>query len=80
MEHLNPQMTSSQRQWLHGVNISSDPSWNMHVNEVVKKANVPKLDLLRFNNGCIWAVCNYNIPVFHALLPCMYFLEDLEQV
>lgn len=77
---------------LLGLTISSDLTWNAHVLDVVKKAakrlyflkqlkraNVPKDDLVRFYCACIRSVLDYAIQVFHSSLP-EYLVNDLERV
>ena len=77
---------------LLGVTITNNLSWNLHINETIKKASkrlyflrqlkragVPISDLVRFYTCCIRSVCDYAIPVFHSSLP-YYLIDDLERV
>ena len=77
---------------LLGVTITNNLSWNLHINETIKKASkrlyflrqlkrarVPTSDLVRFYTCCIRSVCDYAVPVFHSSLP-NYLINDLERV
>ena len=77
---------------LLGLNISCDLRWNCHVEEISKKvssrlyflkqlkrANVPRKDLLTFYVTCIRPVTEYACPVFHNALPA-YLSAELEQL
>ena len=77
---------------LLGVTITNNLSWNLHINETVKKASkrlyfvrqlkrarVPtSADLVRFYT-CIRSVYDYAVPVFHSSLPS-YLINDLEWI
>ena len=67
---------------LLGITLSSDLSWNDHINEVIKKASkrlyflvqlkrakVPRKDLGLFYFTCIRSVLDYAVPVFYYSLP-----------
>ena len=67
-------------------------TWNLHVAEVIKKASkrlyfllqlkrahVPKSDLVTFYTSCVRSVCDYAVQVFHSSLP-LYLINDLERV
>ena len=75
-----------------GLNISSDLKWNMHIMELVKKANcrlyflkqlkrasVAPRELTLFYITCIRSILEYACPVFHRSLPA-YLSEDLERL
>lgn len=77
---------------LLGVTISSDLSWNDHINEVIKKtskrlyflvllkrAKVPCEDLGLFYTTCIRSVLDYAVPVFYYMLP-KYLMHELEHI
>ena len=77
---------------LLGVTISSNLTWNLHVAEVIKKtskrlyfllqlkrAHVPKSDLVTFYTTCVRSVCDYAVQVFFSSLP-LYLINDLERV
>ena len=77
---------------LLGVTITSNLTWNLHVAEVIKKASkrlyfllqlkrahVPKSDLVTFYTSCVRSVCDYAVQVFHSSLP-LYLINDLERV
>ena len=77
---------------LLGVTISSNLTWNLHVAEVIKKtskrlyfllqlkrAHVPKNDLVTFYTTCVRSVCDYAVQVFFSSLP-LYLINDLERV
>ena len=77
---------------LLGVTITNNLSWNLHINETIKKASkrlyllrplkrngVSTSDLVRFYTCCIRSVCDYAVPVFHSSLP-NYLINDLEGV
>ena len=72
--------------------ITDNLSWNLHINETIKKASkrlyflrqlkrarVSTSDLVRFYTCCIRSVCDYAVPVFHSSLP-NYLINDLEGV
>ena len=67
---------------LRGVTITNNISWNLHINETIKKAPkqlyflrqlkfawVATSDLVRFQTCCIRSFCDYAVPVFHSSLP-----------
>ena len=67
---------------LLGLTIANDPTWNVHVTEITKKANkrlyfltqlkragVPKQDLAMFYVSCVRSVIDYAAPVFFNGLP-----------
>ena len=77
---------------LLGVTISSDSSWNEHINKVIKKASkrlhflvllkrakVPCEDLRLFYTTCIRSVLDYAVPVFHYSPP-KYLTHELERI
>ena len=77
---------------LLGVTITSNLSWNEHINEIVKKASkrlyflkqlkrarVPCKDMVLFYISCIRSILTYAVPVFHYALP-KYLQCDLERV
>lgn len=77
---------------LLGLNISSNLTWNIHINEIVKKAskrlyffiqlkraNVARTDLGLFYSSCIRSIMDYAVPVFHYSLP-RYLMRELEHV
>ena len=66
---------------LLGVTITDNLSWNLNINENIKKASkrlyclrqlkcarVSTSDLVRFYTCCIRSVCDYAVPVFHSSL------------
>ena len=72
--------------------ITDNLSWNLHINETIKKASkrlyflrqlkrarVSTSDLVRLYTCCIRSVCDYAVPVFHSSLP-NYQINDLERV
>ena len=77
---------------LLGITITSNFTWNLHVAEVIKKtskrfyfllqlkrAHVPKSDLVAFYTSCVRSVCDYAVQVFYSSLP-LYLINDLERV
>ena len=75
---------------LLGLNISSDLTWNIHINETIKKASmrlyflvqlkrakVARTDLGLFYSSCIRSIMDYAVPVFHYSLP-KYLMHELE--
>ena len=63
---------------LLGRNISSDLTWNIHINEILKKASkrlyflvqlkrakVTRTDLGLFYSSCIRSIMDYAVPAFH---------------
>ena len=77
---------------LLGVTITSNLTWNLHVAEVIKKASrrfyfllqlkrahVPKSDLVTFYTSCDRSVSDYAVQVFHSSPP-LYLINDLERV
>ena len=77
---------------LLGITITSDLSWNTHVNDVIKKAakrlyflvqlkraKVPCNDLGLFYITCVRSVLDYAIPVYYYSLP-KYLVNELERV
>ena len=77
---------------LLGITITSDLSWNTHVNDVVKKAakrlyflvqlkraKVPCKDLGLFYITCVRSVLDYAIPVYYYSLP-KYLINELERI
>ena len=71
---------------------SSNLTWNLHVAEVIektskrlyfllqlKRAHVPKSDLVTFYTSCVSSVCDYAVQVFYSSLP-LYLINDLERV
>ena len=77
---------------LLGITITSDLSWNTHVNDVTKKAakrlyllvqlkraKVPCNDLGLFYITCVRSVLDYAIPVYYYSLP-KYLVNELERV
>jgi hypothetical protein len=77
---------------LLGVTVTSDLSWNAHINNVIKKAakrlyflvqlkraNLPRKDLVLFYITCIRSLLTYAMPVFFYALP-KYLQSELECV
>ena len=77
---------------LLGLTITSDLKWNKHVSNIVskcskrlyllvqlKRAKVPKKDIIQFYTTCIRPVLEYASAVFHYSLP-HYLSEDKERV
>ena len=77
---------------LLGINISSNLTWNIHMNETVtkatkrsyffiqlKKAMVARTDLGLFYSSCISSIMDCAVPVFHYSLP-KYLMRELEHV
>lgn len=75
---------------LLGLNISSNLTWNIHINEIVKKAskrlyffiqlkraNVARTDLGLFYSGCIRSIMDYVLPVLHYSLP-RHLMRELD--
>lgn len=75
-----------------GVTLSRDLKWNNHVSECIKKVNkrlyfivllkrakVPRDDIVNFYCTTIRSVLEYCAPVFHHALPA-YLNEDLERI
>ena len=75
-----------------GVNVSSDPKWNHHIAEVVKKARkrlfclsqlkrsgLGSNELAQFYCTCIRPITEYAYPIFHDSLP-VYLSRELEAV
>ena len=63
---------------LLGLNISSDLTWNIHINEILKKASkrlyfllqlkrakVTRTDLGLFYSSCIRSIMDYALPAYH---------------
>ena len=78
---------------LLGLNISSDLTWNIYINETVKKASkilyiflvqlkrakVTRTDLGLFHSSCIRSIMDYAVPAFHFRLT-KYLTQELEPV
>ena len=77
---------------LLGVTISSSLKWNMHIEDIIKKANkrlycliqlkrakVREKEIVQFYCTCIRPILEYAAPVFHHSLP-QYLVDDLERV
>jgi hypothetical protein len=77
---------------LLGVTVTSDLSWNAHINNVIKKAakrlyflvqlkraNLPRKDLVLFYITCIRSILTYAMPVFFYALP-KYLQSELERL
>ena len=77
---------------LLGVTISNNLTWNMHIDQIIKKAsirmyfliqlkraNVARHELILFHTSCIRSVRTYASPAFLYVLP-LYLKEDLENV
>ena len=77
---------------LLGLNISSDLTWNIHINETIKKASMrlyflvqlkrakaARTDLGLFYSSCIRSIMDYAVPVFHYSLP-KYLMHELERI
>ena len=75
-----------------GVTITNNLSWNLHINETIKKASkglyflrqlkrarVPTSDFVRFYTCCIRSICDYAVPFFHSCLS-NYLINDLKRV
>lgn len=75
---------------LLGLTITSDLKWNKHVSNIVskcskrlyllvqlKRAKVPKKDIIQFYTTCIRPVLEYTSAVFHYSLP-HYLSADIE--
>ena len=79
---------------LLGLNISSDLTWNIYINETdflkglweiiyflvqLKRAKVTRTDLGLFHSSCIGSIMDYVLPAFHFSLPkCL--TQELEPV
>ena len=76
---------------LLGLNISSDLTWNIHINEIVKKASkklyflvqlrrakTTPTDLGLFYSSCFRSIMDYAVPAFHFNLP-KYLMQELER-
>ena len=63
---------------LLGLNISSDLTWNIHINEILKKASkrlyfllqlkrakVTRTDLGLFYSSCFRSIMDYAVPAYH---------------
>ena len=74
------------------LNISSDLTWNIHINETIKKASmilyflvqlkrakVARTDLGLFYSSCIRSIMDYAVPIFHYSLP-KYLMHELERI
>ena len=77
---------------LLGVTVTSDLSWNVHMNNAIKKAakrlyflvhlkraNLPRKDLVLFYTTCIRSILTYAIPVFFYALP-KYLQNELNRI
>ena len=77
---------------LLGVTISNNLTWNMHIDQIIKKAskrmhfliqlkraNVARHELILFYTSCIRSVMTYASPAFFYALP-LYLRKDLENV
>ena len=77
---------------LLGVTISNNLTWNEHIDQAIKKASkrmyfliqlrrakVPRNEIILFYASCIGSVLTYASPVFFYALP-MYLKKDLERV
>ena len=77
---------------LLGVTISNNLIWNMHIDQIIKKAskrmyfliqlkraNVARHELILFYTSCIRSVMTYALPAFFYALP-LYLKKDLENV
>ena len=77
---------------LFGVTISTDPSWNAHITEVIKNAakrlyfliqlkrvRASQRDLCLFYITSVRSVIDYAVPVFHYALPA-YLMQELGRV
>lgn len=77
---------------LPGVTISNNLTWNMHIDQIIKKAskrmyfliqlkraNVARHELILFYTSCIRSVMTYVSPAFFYALP-LYLKKDLENV
>ena len=77
---------------LLGVTISSSLKWNMHIEDIIKKANkrlycliqlkrakVREKEIVQFIFSCIRRILEYAALVFHHSLP-QYLVDDLERV
>lgn len=75
-----------------GLNVSNNLKWNVHINEIVKKAskrlyfltqlkrsNVGCKELVQFFKSCIRSLIEYACPVYHDSLP-EYLSKDLERI
>ena len=75
-----------------GVNVSNNLKWNVHINELVKKAskrlyfltqlkrsNVGCKELVQFFKSCIRSLIEYACSVYHDSLP-EYLSKDLERI
>ena len=77
---------------LLGLNISSDLTWNIHINEILKKAStrlyflvqlkrakVTRTHLGLFYSRCIRSIMDYAVPAFQFSFP-KYLMQELEHI
>jgi hypothetical protein len=77
---------------ISGLNLSNDLQWNVHIGEIIRKANkrmyflillkrsgVPTAEIRNFLCTCIRPLLEYCSQVFHHSLP-KYLCDDLENV
>ena len=75
-----------------GLTISDDLSWNLHVSDIIRKANkrmyflillrragIPSSDIICFYCTCIRPLLEYCAPVFHHAIP-KYLSDDLQRI
>ena len=75
-----------------GVTLRSDLKWNDHVNIItskaskrlyllkqLKRADVAKVELVKFYCSCIRSVLEYACQLFHSALP-QYLAKDIERI
>ena len=75
-----------------GLNISSDLTWNIHINEILKKAStrlyflvqlkrakVTRTHLGLFYSRCIRSIMDYAVPAFQFSFP-KYLMQELEHI
>ena len=77
---------------LLGLNISSDLTWNIHINDILKKASnrlyfllqlkrakITRANLGLFYSSCITSIMDYAVTAFHFSSP-KYLMQELERI